>query len=45
MVPELAVPEEEPVEVYIYKLATGVHDTRTETVWVQLELNLQITKL
>lgn len=30
MVPELAIPEEEPVEVCICKLAIGVRETRTE---------------
>ncbi len=40
MVPELAIREEEPVEVHIHKLAIGVHDTQTEMVRVQLELNL-----
>jgi len=45
MVPELAILEEELVEVCIHKLATGVHDTRTKMVRVQLELNLQITEL
>lgn len=45
MVPELAVPKEELVKVRIHKLATRVHDTQNEMVWVQLELNLQITKL
>ena len=45
MVPELAIPEEELVEVRIHKLATGVHDTRTKMAWVQLELNLQIMEL
>lgn len=45
MVPELAIPEEEPVEVHIHKLATGVRDARTEMGKVQLELNLHITTL
>lgn len=45
MVLELAIPEEEPIEVHIRKLATGVHDTWTEMAWVQLELNLHITEL
>jgi len=45
MVPELAILEEELVEVYIHKLATGVCDTWTKMAWVQLELNLQITEL
>ena len=45
MVPELAIPEEEPVEVCVHKLATGVHNARTEMARVQLELNLQITEL
>jgi len=40
MVLDLAILEEEPVEVHIYKLAIGAHYTRTEMVQVQLELNL-----
>jgi len=40
MVPELAIPEEEPVEVCIWKLATRVCNTWTEMARVQLELNL-----
>lgn len=34
MVPELAIPKEEPVEVHIHKLDTGVHNTRIEMAWV-----------
>ena len=45
MVPELAIPEEESVEVRIRKLATGVRNTWTKMARVQLELNLQITEL
>ena len=45
MVLELAIPEEELVEVHIHKLAIGVCDTRIEMAWVQLKLNLQIMKL
>ena len=45
MVPELAIPEEEPVEVYLHKLAIGVCNTQMEMARVQLELNLQITEL
>ena len=45
MVPELAIPKEEPVEVHVLKLATGVRDARTKMDSIQLELNLQITKL
>ncbi len=30
MVPELAIPEEEPIEVGIHKMATGVCDAHTE---------------
>ena len=45
MVPEFAIPEEEPVDVHIHKLAIGVHDTRTEMAQVQLELNLLIIEL
>jgi len=45
MVPDLAILGEEPVDVHIHKLAKGVCDARTEMAWVQLELNLQITKL
>ncbi len=40
MVPELAIIEEEPVEVCVFRLATGVHDAQTEMARVQLELNL-----
>jgi len=32
MVPELAIQEEEPIEVHIYKLATGVRDSQTKMV-------------
>ena len=45
MVPELAIPEEEPVAVHVCKLAMGVCDACTEMARVQLELNLQITEL
>jgi len=45
MVQEMVILEEEPVEVRIRTLATRVHDNRTEMEWVQLELNLKITKL
>lgn len=45
MVPELAIPEEDPVKVCIRKLAIGVRNTQTDMVWAQLDLNLQITKL
>eukprot|EP00253_Pinus_taeda_P013908 PITA_13908 len=45
MVPELAILEEEPVEVRTCKLAIGVHDTQTKMARVLLDLNLQITKL
>lgn len=45
MVPELAIQKEEPVEIHIHKLATGVRDTQTEMVRVYLELNLQIIEL
>ena len=40
MVPELAIPKEEPFEVCVCKLATGVHDARIEMSRVKLELNL-----
>lgn len=40
IVPELAILEEEPVEVHICKLATGVRDTWMEMAQVYLELNL-----
>jgi len=40
IVPELAIPEEELVEVHVRKLATGVHDAHTEMARIQLELNL-----
>lgn len=39
MVPELAILEEEPIEVRICKLAMGVRDTQSEIAWVQMELN------
>ncbi len=45
MVLELAIPKEEPFEVHIRKLSTGVRDTWTEMARVQLELNFQITEL
>lgn len=45
MVPELAIQVEEPVEACVRKLATGVCDARAEMARVQLELNLQLTKL
>lgn len=37
MVLELAIPEEEPFEVHIQKLATRVRDNWTEMAQVQLE--------
>lgn len=39
------IPEEDPVKVYIKKLAIGVHKTWIEMARVQLELKLKITKL
>lgn len=45
MVLELAIVDEEPFEVHVCKLATGMHDARTELARVQLELNLKITEL
>ena len=42
---ELAIPEEEPVEVHISKLATKVRDTQTQMARVQFLLNLHITEL
>ena len=45
MVPKLAILEEELVKLRIQKLDMGVRDTRTKTVRVQLELNLQIMEL
>lgn len=45
MVLELVILEEDPVNVCIHKLATGVHEIRTKMERVHLELNLQITKL
>ena len=45
MVLELAILEEELVEVHIRKLAIGVCDARTEMARFQLELNLKITEL
>ena len=45
MVPELAIPDGELIEVHIHKLATGVHDTCTELAKAQLELNLQVANL
>lgn len=44
IVPKLAFPKEEPVNVCICKLATGVRDPCTEMARVQLKLNLQITE-
>lgn len=43
MVPELAIPEEEPTEVCIHKLAIGACNTCITMTRVQLELNLKIT--
>jgi len=40
MVSELAIPEEELIEVRICKLATAMHDTQTEMAQIQLELIL-----
>lgn len=45
MVLKLAIPEQEPLEVCIHKLATEVNDTQIKMARVQLELNLHITKL
>jgi len=45
MVPELAIPEEEPIKVCVHKLSMGVCDAHIEIVRVQLELNLQIIEL
>ena len=42
---DLAIHEEEPIEVLFRKLDTGVRDARIELAKVQLELNLQITDL
>jgi len=39
-VPELAILVDLLVEVWIHRLATGVHEAREETTKVQLELNL-----
>lgn len=44
-VPEAAIPVDLPIEVRIHSLASEVCDAREETIRVQLELNLQITKL
>lgn len=40
MVLELAIPEEESIEVHVHKLAIGVCDARIKMAQVQLELNL-----
>jgi len=45
MVPESAIPEEEPVEVRVRNLAIGVREVHTEMARVQLELNLNIIEL
>ena len=45
MVLELDIQAEELVEARIHKLATGVHDARSEMAKVHLELNLEIIKL
>lgn len=42
MVLELAIPEGEPIEVHIHKLAMGLRDACTKLTKVQLELNIQI---
>lgn len=44
-VPELAIPADLPVEVWIHSLAIGVREAREETTKIQLELNLQIVEL
>ena len=44
-VPELEIPKAELVEVWVWKLATGVRDTCIELERVQLELNLKIVEL
>lgn len=45
MVPKLDIQAEEPVEVRVCKLATGVRDARTKMARIQQELNLQILEL
>lgn len=45
MVSELAIPEEEPVEVHVHKISIGVYDAHTELAKVQLELNLHLGEL
>lgn len=40
MVPKFAIPKEEPVEVRVCNLATGVRNACTKMARVQLELNL-----
>ena len=45
MVPELAIPEGEPIEVPVRKLAIGVRDDCIKLAKVQLELSLQIVDL
>jgi len=44
-VPELGIPEDEPMDVRIRKLTAGVHEARTELEKVQFELNLKIVEL
>lgn len=42
---ELVVPDDEPVDVKIQKLASGLRDARTELTKVQFDLNLKISEL
>lgn len=42
---ELDILADIPVEAWIHRLATWVHEAREEMTKVQLELNLQITEL
>lgn len=44
-VPERGIPEVEPIDVRVWKVIVGVHDTRTKLAKVQLELNLKIGEL
>lgn len=45
VVPDLGIPEAEPIYVSVRKLAARVCDTWTELAKFQLELNLKISEL
>jgi len=45
MVPGLAIPVDETIDVHVRKLAIGVLDTHIELEKVESELNVQIAEL